>query len=251
MTQLGQAFAVDIHAYAIMSNHFHLVIYSDPLAPLSWSDDEVASRWLTSCPPRNSHGEIDPARYEIAHQRLLNDSEQLAHLRHKLGSVSVFMKLLKQPIARRANIEDNCKGHFFEQRFYSGALLDDAAIIAAMAYVDLNPIRAKIADSIENSTNTSAQYRLKNSEAAIDDYLAPVISGLSEPSAAPIKANEYFRRLRAVIHSTDQAQNTSAMRRFQSHLDNLRTRQRAYGALNSLARWIAARGLQRREHPLA
>ncbi len=251
LKQLGQAFAVDIHAYAIMSNHFHLVIYSDPLAPSSWSDDEVVSRWLASCPPRNSSGEFDPVRYEVLRQRLLSDPDQLAQLRRKLGSVSVFMKLLKQPIARRANLEDDCKGHFFEQRFYSGALLDDAAIVAAMAYVDLNPIRAKIAESLEESDNTSAQHRLKNSEAAINDYLAPVISGLDEPSAAPIKTDEYFRRLRAVIHTSDRTNQDSASRRFQSHLACLRTRQRAYGALNALRDWIATRGLQLRESPLA
>mgnify|MGYP006085397397 FL=1 len=70
--------------------------------------------------------------------------ERLVHARQTLGSLSMFMKHLKQPIAYQANKEDRCSGHFFEGRFYSGALLDENAVIAAMAYVDLNPIRAKI-----------------------------------------------------------------------------------------------------------
>ncbi len=53
------------------------------------------------------------------------------------------MKHLKQPIFYQANREDKCSGHFFEGRFYSGALLDENAVTAAMAYVDLNPIRAR------------------------------------------------------------------------------------------------------------
>lgn len=248
---LGQVFAVDIYAYTIMSNHFHLVVHSDPLAPLSWTDHEVVTRWLTSCPPRDSKGEIDSRRHEILRQRLLADPEQLAQLREKLGSVSVFMKLLKQPIARRANLEDGCSGHFFEQRFYSGALLDDDAVIAAMAYVDLNPIRAKIASSLENSDNTSAQHRLRNSAAAIEEYLAPVISGLPEPSRVPISTADYFRRLRAVTHGERNKVQGSVHGRFQDHLTALAKRQRAYGALSLLAQWLAVRGLQLREQALA
>ena len=65
------------------------------------------------------------------------------------------MKHLKQPIARRANLEDDRTGHFFEQRFYSGALLTEEALIAAMAYVDLNPVRAELAERIEEIRDTS------------------------------------------------------------------------------------------------
>ena len=62
------------------------------------------------------------------------------------------MKHLKQPIAWRANREDGCTGHFFESRFYSGALLDEAALIAAMVYVDLNPIRAgMVSEAIDSA----------------------------------------------------------------------------------------------------
>ena len=95
------------------------------------------------------------------------------------------MKHLKQPIARRANLEDDCTGHFFEQRFYSGALLTEEALIAAMAYVDLNPVRAKLAKRIEAIRDTSIGERLQvNSAEALADYLRPVVSGLDGWSAA-------------------------------------------------------------------
>ena len=68
-------------------------------------------------------------------------------LHERLGSLSAFMQHLKQPIARRANIEDGVTGHFFEKRFYSGALLDEEALLTAMAYVDLNPVRAGICET--------------------------------------------------------------------------------------------------------
>jgi hypothetical protein len=79
--------------------------------------------------------------------------------------MSAFMQHLKQPIARQANGEDEVKGHFFEQRFYLGALLCEEALLAAMAYVDLNPVRARIAKDIEQCDHTSIAKRLEGNTA--------------------------------------------------------------------------------------
>ena len=189
LRRLAPCFAVDVYAYTVLDNHFHLVLRHDPLAHRDWSGDEVAHRWVEAFPPTERGAvveELKPERREL----LLGDPKRLARARRTLGSMSDFMKHLKQPIARRANLEDDCEGHFFEQRFYSGALLTDEAMVAAMAYVDLNPVRARLADRIGEIRDTSISERLlENSAEALADYLRPVLSGLDprpmEPDASP------------------------------------------------------------------
>ena len=189
LRQLAPCFAVDVYSYTVLSNHFHLVLRHDPLAYRWWSDEEVAWRWFEAFPPTERGAvvaELKPERREL----LLDDPKRVACARRTLGSMSDFMKHLKQPIARRANLEDDCTGHFFEQRFYSGALLTEEALIAAMAYVDLNPVRAELAEHVAEIRETSIHDRLlENSVEALEDYLRPVLSGLdrrpAEPDASP------------------------------------------------------------------
>ncbi|MYK48152.1 MAG: hypothetical protein F4029_18210 [Gammaproteobacteria bacterium] len=190
MRQLSPCFAVDIYAYTVLSNHFHLVMRHDPLAHRAWSDEEVAWRCFDAFPPSERGAaveELKPERREL----MLGDPKRVARARCTLGSMSHFMKHLKQPVARRANLEDDRTGHFFEQRFYSGALLTEEALVAAMAYVDLNPVRAELAQRIEEIRDTSICDRLlENSAEALADYLRPVLSGLdgrpAQAGASPI-----------------------------------------------------------------
>jgi len=166
LLQLPEVFAIDIAAYAIMINHYHVVLHINAQRGKSWSDKEVAERWHllfkgTRLSQRYVKGE-DLSEAEWIYLRL-----SLDEWRQRLTSVSWFMRVLNEAIAREANLEDGCTGRFWEGRFKSQALLDEAALAACMAYVDLNPVRAGMAKTPEKSDHTSVKKRceqLKNTK---------------------------------------------------------------------------------------
>ena len=94
MLALARCFAVEIDAYAVMSNHFHLVVHYDPKACESWSDGEVATRWVEAFPP-TERGAVVEERKAEARELLLDDPERLTRARRTLGSLSCFMKHLR------------------------------------------------------------------------------------------------------------------------------------------------------------
>ncbi|MBX9733488.1 MAG: hypothetical protein K2X37_05470, partial [Chitinophagaceae bacterium] len=111
----------------------------------SWTEEEVISRWKMAL---GTSKEKQASPQEISQWRV------------NLCNISWFMRFMNEYIARLANREDDVKGRFWEGRFRSQALVDEGALLACMAYVDLNPIRAKMASCMEDSQNTSIQERL-------------------------------------------------------------------------------------------
>jgi REP element-mobilizing transposase RayT len=155
---LASLFAIDVCAYAVLANHFHLVLRVVAERIAAWSDDEVLDRVRRLCPTCvRGLGTMKAAR-----RRKL-----VATWRERLGNLSWFMGRLDEYIARRANDEDGCKGRFWESRFGAKALMDDGALLACMAYVDLNPVRAGLATGLDDSSWTSIQQRLREAAAAL------------------------------------------------------------------------------------
>jgi len=166
LEELAGIFAVEVLAYALMENHMHLVIRTRPDVARDWSDDEVALRWWLLFPQRRTPQGYpeEPTAEELS--QLRDSAAGLAEKRRRLGGVSWFMKCISEPIAKRANREDNVTGHFWEARFKAQPLLDETALATCMAYVDLNPIRAAVAQTPETSEFTSLQDRIADRQAA-------------------------------------------------------------------------------------
>lgn len=160
---LCSVFAVDLCAYAIMSNHYHVVLRINVDQVKHWSDQEVARRWMQLFSgPLLMHQYL--RNTGLGEHELENVADLFATWRRRLSDLSWFMRCLNEPIARMANSEDHCSGRFWEGRFKSQALLDARAVLACMAYVDLNPIRAAMAKTPEQSDYTSIQERIAHPE---------------------------------------------------------------------------------------
>jgi REP element-mobilizing transposase RayT len=142
-----------------MSNHLHVVLKVNADKAVSWSDKAVLAQWH-----KGFKGTLLTQKFikgeDLNAFELETVNECITEYRHRLIDISWFMRSLSEPIARMANKEDSCTGRFWEGRFKSQALLDEAAILACMAYVDLNPIRAKMATTPETSDHTSIQRRI-------------------------------------------------------------------------------------------
>lgn len=160
LRELADVFAIDICAYAVMSNHYHLVLRVDRQQAETWDSAQVIEQWeklykLPSLVARYHRGET-ATRAEAA------EAEQITNVwRDRLTDISWFMRSLNEHLARQANEEDGCTGRFWEGRFKSQALLDEAAVLTCMSYVDLNPIRAGLVDTPEAADFTSIQQRIR------------------------------------------------------------------------------------------
>lgn len=161
--ELANIFAIDVAAYAVMSNHYHIVLRVDEERVRRWDDTEVLSRWtrlFRGSEPVQRY--LDPATPYLSDSDLNKVTEWIEIYRQRLFDISWFMRILNESLARMANAEDGITGRFWEGRFKSQALLDEQSILAAMAYVDLNPVRAGMAKTPEESAHTSIKLRIEH-----------------------------------------------------------------------------------------
>lgn len=168
--QLASVFAIDVAAYAVMSNHYHVVVRVDRPRAQAWTNREVLERWT-----QLFRGPLLVQRFladdRLGEGELMRIGELADSYRQRLYDLSWYMRVLNESIARMANAEDHVTGRFWEGRFKSQALLDEQAILTVMSYVDLNPIRAGIATTPEESDHTSLQARLQD---RADQQPAPI-----------------------------------------------------------------------------
>ncbi|ARU56630.1 transposase [Oleiphilus messinensis] len=193
---LARTFAIDVCAFAVMSNHTHTVLRINQTKAESWSTKEVVERWH-----RIYAGTTVSKRFLSGDTLLECELHHLHNLtqrwRARLQDISWFMRSLNEPIARAANQEDQCTGRFWEGRFKCQALLDEQALAACLAYVDLNPIRAGIADSPETSEHTSVQKRIRAAKSDTPyqpDYLLPFVGNprKNQPDGLQFHLQDYL-----------------------------------------------------------
>lgn len=211
---LASVFGIESITFAVMSNHLHLILRTRPDLVELWSDEEVARRWWKLFPKRrrDDGSAAKPGKNDLVY--LLSDPEVLMERRRRLANISWFMRCLSENIARRANKEDGVTGRFWEGRFKSQVLLDEAALLACSVYVDLNPVRALIAKSPANSRYTSAYRRIADRTAGYVDE-----RGRIKPGYAAIARSGWLAPIQSIARSTTDhvRRRTKTRRRNRKH----------------------------------
>ena len=182
---LSEHFAVSVAGFSIMDNHLHVLVRLEPELGREMPDEEVLRRWASVYPPVEMDLE-NKAALEGWIKRNMGDEKLINTYRERLQDLGWFMKALKEPIARKANKEDKCKGAFWEGRYKSIAVIDEEALLATCVYIDLNPVAAGLAATPETSKNTSLRQRLDHakSKGAIDRLKVAKQSAVAASKAA-------------------------------------------------------------------
>ncbi|MFZ4750389.1 MAG: transposase [Phycisphaerales bacterium] len=152
--------AIDVLSFAVMSNHMHILLRIRPDGTAAMDDREVVRRRIALMPNQRVRRQLGvprhsaPTRAEI--DLWLADPARVARARRDLADLGFFHRLLKEPCARLWNAEDRVTGHFWEGRYQSLPVLDDAALARVSGYIELNEVRACAAPGVEESAWTSA-----------------------------------------------------------------------------------------------
>lgn len=234
--ELADIFSIDVCAYAIMHNHYHVVLHINAERIAQWNNKKICQQW------HRLYRGSDLSR------RLIHDlplsTEELSFLdkeiqcwRERLIDISWFMRALNEPIARQANSEDNCTGKFWESRFSSQALLDEKALAACMAYVDLNPIRARITHTPETSDYTSIQKRINSLKQDKNQprKLMPLLenSQKSMSSGLPFKLTDYLSLVDWTGRTLRESRHGSIQQAFPILLKRLNINERSWRILST------------------
>jgi REP element-mobilizing transposase RayT len=185
LERLANQFAISVCGFSIMDNHLHVLVRLDPERSKDWSAKDVVRRWIAIYPPKTLDFD-DPDLVDKWVHHEAKDLKRVAVLRERLHNLGWFMKALKEPLARMANKEDDCKGTFWESRYKSIAILDEESLLATCAYIDLNPVAAGIAATPETSKHTSLRQRVKHARDAgkLDSLKAAARGSMAGSKAA-------------------------------------------------------------------
>lgn len=160
---------IRVLTFAIMSNHFHLLLeVPQPPEPLPSTEETLAALARLS-----SAQHLEAFRQQIDHCRRSHQREQelalLSSVHARRWNISAFMQVLKQRFSRWYNLRTGRKGTLYEARFKSVLVEGPGHALATMAsYIDLNPVRAGIADSAASAAWTGCSLAIAGDPVAME-----------------------------------------------------------------------------------
>ena len=110
---LSYVYAIDVCAYAVMDNHYHVVLHVDEERALNWSYTEVAERWM-----QLYSGDMLVDRW-LANPDAISKAEEEAVFkridiwRSRLYELGWFMRGVNETVARMAKGLQGCRSYLF------------------------------------------------------------------------------------------------------------------------------------------
>lgn len=161
---------VKLIGFCIMDNHFHIIAKAETSAMYS-------------------EAEIEKRVSMITNGRKLTPNKCQATI-SRLEDISEYMKSIKETFAKWYNRKHDIKGCFWSERFQNTILQNGTALAQCLAYLELNPVRAKITRVPEKYRWSSIYARVRGT--AISSVLS--FRGLYDEKVTPFKkALSYYR----------------------------------------------------------
>ncbi|MGB0993276.1 MAG: transposase [Akkermansiaceae bacterium] len=136
---------VQVLAFCIMSNHFHILVEVPPKvkdSPVEMSDEEFLRKMKAMYSPQH-YRDVEQMIERFRSRRQGKAAEEFkAKYTCRMHDLSEFMKGLKQKFTQWYNAANGRRGTLWEGRFKSVLVEDGYAARVMAAYIDLNPIRA-------------------------------------------------------------------------------------------------------------
>ncbi len=144
---------VEVITYCVLETHFHILVRIDPAARMC-DDATLVQRYRALYGASRAQWSGLNAD-ELAHALEKGDAETAEALRERLrrrmGDISEFMRTLRQRYTRWFNLAHGTAGTLWAERFGSVLVQDTPWLVGLIAaYIDLNAVRAGLADLPEN-----------------------------------------------------------------------------------------------------
>jgi putative transposase len=192
LERLASGFFVQIHAFCIMGNHFHILASGREKEAQQVSKEELLKRYRRLYPKES---EPPPGSYLPNGDLIPDEDGGIERLRERLGSISRFVQELKQSFSRWYNKTHNRKGYLWSDRFKGVILSKGQAQLMCSAYIDLNPVRANMVQVPEEYRWSSLGLQVRNPKRAKRLLTLLSVSHLDDWSGS---GNEIMEKLKSI-----------------------------------------------------
>ncbi|MSU33477.1 MAG: chemotaxis protein CheW, partial [Pedosphaera sp.] len=180
---------VQILTFCVMGNHFHILV----AVPRRPDQLPTLDEFLLRLAGIASAERVEEMRALLEPMEEAGRAAILESYWDRMWNISVFMKELKQRFSQWYNLRNDRKGYLWEERFRSALLDPEGNTLSTMAaYIDLNPVRAGIAEDPKDYRWSGYAEAIAGKESALAGY-QNLMKLLAGETVDPTSALEAYR----------------------------------------------------------